>query len=46
MQDIICWFITKKLYDIVLQNALIKLLADHHTVDYNAELDFFLKIST
>jgi len=43
MQDIFCWFITKKLYDSVLQNALIKLLADHYTVDYNAELDFFSK---
>jgi len=27
----------------VLQNALIKLLADHYTVDYNVELDFFCK---
>jgi len=27
----------------VLQNALIKLLADHYTVDYNVELDFFTK---
>jgi len=25
---------TNKLYDIVLQNALIKLLADHYTLDY------------
>jgi len=33
--------ITKKLYDSVLQNALIKLLADHSTVDYNVEQDFF-----
>jgi len=34
---------TKKLYDSVLHNALIKLLADHYTGDYNVELDFFSK---
>jgi len=44
--DIFCWFITKKLYESVLQNALIKLLADHYTVDYNVELDFCPEIST
>jgi len=44
LQDIFCWFITKKLYDNVLQNALIKLLAD--TVDYNVQHDFFSKFST
>jgi len=43
MQDIFHWFITKKLYDSVLHNALIKLLADHYTGDYNVELDFFSK---
>jgi len=32
----------KKLYDSVHQNALIKLLADHYTVDYNVQQDFAL----
>jgi len=44
LQDIFCWFITKKLYDSVLQNALIELLADHYTVNYNVQQDFFFKI--
>jgi len=30
----------------VLQNALIKLLADHYPVDYNVQQDFFSKFST
>jgi len=30
----------------VFKNALIKVLADHCTVDYNVELYFFPKIST
>jgi len=32
----------KKLYESVLQNALIKLLADHCTMDYNIQQFFFL----
>jgi len=33
-------FITKKLYDSVLQNAHIKLPADYYIVDYNVQQDF------
>jgi len=36
----------KETYDSVLQNALNKFLADHYTVDYNAEQDMFSKFST
>jgi len=42
LQDIFCWFIAKKLYDSVLQNELIKLLANHYTVDYNVQQDCLL----
>jgi len=34
--------IYNKLYDSVLQNALIQLPADHYTVNYNVQQDFFL----
>ena len=33
---------TKKLYDSMLQHELMNLLADHYTVDYNFQQDFFV----
>ena len=42
LQNIFCWFVTKKLYDSVIQKALIKLLADQYSVDYNVQQDFSL----